>query len=263
MAKEISSSKQNQVINVEQFKRKGYLAPLTAFSAEEEERLLNLYWRLRKLLPPEMSTQKMDWWHGQDRELWELCAHTPILDAVEAILGPDFYVWGTQFFSKDPGDGSTTPWHQDAFYWPLRPHKAVTAWLAFSDSDEKNGAMMVVPGTHLKGRLKHKKSGRNTDVLDMELETGTFRTTDAVSLNLKAGQFSLHDDNIVHGSSANNSGRLRCGLTIRYSSGEVKCDLSIWPSFKAYWVRGHDHYKHNPIGQPSNNLMTQYNPVTS
>ena len=250
------------MIDVEKFRREGYLAPLTTFPLEEGPNLLNLYWRLRKFLPPGMSTQRMDWWHGQDRELWELCTHPAILDAAEAVLGPDFYLWGSQFFSKDPGDRKTTPWHQDAFYWPLRPHKAVTAWLAFSDSDEENGAMMVVPGTHRAGRLKHEKKGTDSDVLDMVLEEGAFRTEDAVSLNLKAGQFSMHDDKIAHGSGANRSDRLRCGLTMRYSAGEVKCDPSVWPFFKAYWVRGQDRWQHNPVGNPPDDLMTEYVPVT-
>jgi len=103
-------------IDLELYHRQGYLTGLQIFSEDQCPQLLALYWRLRKLLPPGMSTQKMDWWHTTDRELWELCTHPQILDSVEAILGPDFYLWGTQFFSKEPGDSKTTPWHQDAFY---------------------------------------------------------------------------------------------------------------------------------------------------
>jgi len=69
-----------------------------------------------------------------------------------------------------------------------------------------------------------------------------------VSLNLKAGQISIHDDKIVHGSPANRSNRRRAGLTIRYSSTIVKCDLSVNPHFKTYLCRGVDAYQHNPVG---------------
>jgi non-heme Fe2+,alpha-ketoglutarate-dependent halogenase len=250
------------LLDLDLYRRQGFFTGLPVFSEAETPALLKLYWRLRAFLPPGMSTQQMDWWHGLDRELWEICAHPRILDYVEAILGPDFYLWGTQFFSKDPGDGKTTPWHQDAFYWPLSPHKAVTVWLAFTDSDEENGAMRVIPGTHRVGRLQHVHSASASDVLDMELAPGTFRKTDAVPLILKAGQISLHDDNIVHGSAANRSTRLRCGLTMRYSAGEVKCDLSVWPFFKAYWLRGVDRWQHNPVGTPPTALMTEYVQVT-
>jgi len=84
--------------------------------------------------------------------------------------------------------------------------------------------------------------------LTLECEQGQFREDSAVSLNLKAGQISIHDDKLVHGSPANHSNRRRAGLTIRYSSTIVKCDLSINPHFKTYLCRGVDRYKHNPIG---------------
>ena len=245
-------------IDLELYHHQGFLAGFQIFEEDECPRLLELYWRLRKLLPSGMSTQEMDWWHATDRELWELCKHPKILDYVESILGPDFFLWGTQFFSKEPGDGKTTPWHQDAFYWPLSPHKAATVWLAFSDSDEGNGAMMVVPGSHRAGKLKYRKTTQDSDVLDMVLEHGEFRESNAVPLILKAGQISLHDDNIIHGSAPNHSERLRCGLTMRYSAGEVRGDLSVWPFFKAFWVRGVDRWGHNPVGVPPKGEMTHY-----
>ena len=204
----------------------------------------------------------MDWWHGQDRELWDICVNPKILDLVESILGPDFYLWGSQLFSKDPGDAKTTPWHQNAFFWPLSPHKSVTVWLAFEDSDAENGAMMVVPGTHRAGRIEHIETGNTKDVLNMRLEDGAFDLDAAIHLELKAGQVSLHDDNIVHGSGPNRSNRLRCGLTLRYSAGEVKADTSVWPFFKAYWVRGNDRWQPNPVGTPPLTLMTEYVQVT-
>ena len=245
-------------IDLELYHHQGFLAGFQIFEEDECPRLLELYWRLRKLLPSGMSTQEMDWWHATDTELWELCKHPKILDYVESILGPDFFLWGTQFFSKEPRDGKTTPWHQDAFYWPLSPHKAVTVWLAFSDSDEGNGAMMVVPGSHRAGKLKYRKTTQDSDVLDMVLEHGEFRESNAVPLILKAGQISLHDDNIIHGSAPNHSERLRCGLTMRYSAGEVRGDLSVWPFFKAFWVRGGDRWGHNPVGVPPKGEMTRY-----
>ena len=62
----------------------------------------------------------MDWWHATDQELWQVCKHLPILDYVQAVLGPDFYLWGSQFFSKEPGDRRTTPdWLSltSSLYW--------------------------------------------------------------------------------------------------------------------------------------------------
>ena len=66
-------------------------------------------------------------------------------------------------------------------------------------------------------------------------------------MNLKAGQISLHNDGLLHGSEANHSNRRRCGVTIRFSPVNVKADLSIWPHFEVQLVRGIHNFKLNPI----------------
>lgn len=250
-----------QKVNASQYLRDGFLFPFDAFEASQVGGLHALFQRLRSLLPPGKPTEAMDWWHALDKELYNVCMSPAILERVEAILGHDFYLWGSQFFSKDPGDMKTVPWHQDAFYWPLSPHKTVTAWLAFETTDEQNGAMRVIPGSHT-AQLKHTSSSGKGDVLDMQTEAGQFSEADAVSINLGAGQISLHDDNIIHGSGPNTSERLRCGLAIRFSAGEVKCDTSVWPFFKAFWAHGEDRWRHNPMGVPPAKNMTEYGQVT-
>ncbi len=173
-----------------------------------------------------------------------------IHDLVEDILGPNFYCWASSFFIKDPFTSSTVGWHQDAYYWPMHPHNSVTVWLAFDDVDEENGGMKVIPGSHLHGVIKHRRSQQTNSVLTLELESGTFSESDAIQFKLKAGQISLHDDRCVHSSPANLSSRRRAGLTIRYSGTNVKNDLSVNPNFKAYLCRGVDEYHHNPAGLP-------------
>ena len=171
-----------------------------------------------------------------------------ILDLVEGILGPNFYLWASNFFIKEPRSMETVGWHQDAYYWPITPHHSVTVWVAFTDVDTGNGAMKIVPGSHHAGVIQHQRLGRTDSVLTLELERGSFRDDAAVSLELRAGQCSLHDDRAIHGSPANPSGRRRIGLAIRYSGTEVSNDLNVNPHFKAYLCRGVDDYRLNPVG---------------
>ena len=248
---------------VRAFRDEGWLCPLPAFASVEVPRLRALFDRLRALLPPDASTQQMDWWHVFDRELYDLCASPAILDRVQSLLGGDFYLWGTQFFAKDPGDGRVTPWHQDAFYWPLRPHRSVTVWLAFADSDLDNGAMEVIPRSHLLGHMQHEPLQDDRAVLPQQLAEGRVDLRHRVALELLPGQMSLHDDRIVHGSRANRSSRMRCGLTIRYSAGEVECDTSVWPQVQAFWMRGNDRWQHNPLGAPPRGPMSELQQATT
>jgi non-heme Fe2+,alpha-ketoglutarate-dependent halogenase len=224
------------------YKRNGYLIGLPpVFNSEQVRRLNAGLNELLKLLKPEE-------WHESSRFLYDICMNETILDYVEDILGPDFYLWGSNFFIKPPHSSSTVGWHQDTYYWPLEPKISATVWLAFEDVNEENAAMKVIPGSHIAGLLRHSRSSDTDSVLTLECEQGQFREDSAVSLNLHAGQISIHDDKIVHGSPANHSSRRRAGLTIRYSSTVVKCDLSINPHFKTFLCRGVDHYKHNPVG---------------
>jgi hypothetical protein len=201
----------------EQFVERGYLSALEVFSSSEMDGLrepgtvpcAGSWSRVRTPAPYASGT----WPAGGSTT----CARAPVLlDLVEGVLGPDFYMWGSQFFAKSPRSSSTVAWHQDGYYWPLEPlHESVTAWLAFEDVDEGNGAMQVIPGSHRSGLLQHRKHVSES-VLTLELEDGTFSAGDAVSLDLVAGQASLHHDGIVHGSAGQHVRACRgSGLTIR------------------------------------------------
>ena len=229
------------------FNEQGYLLGLEPiFDRSEVEQLNAGLNTLCELLLPGEEMIKINGWHRTSRWLYDICTHPQILAYVEGILGPDFFLWGSHFFAKAPQTSDTVGWHQDAHYWPLSPHNTVTVWLAFTDVDEENGAMKVIPGSHRGGILKHKEAAAEASVLTLELEEGTFSVEDAVSFRLPAGCASLHDDNLIHGSPANPSDRWRIGLTMRFSGTNVKCDLEQNPHFQAFLVHGVDTFQHNP-----------------
>lgn len=231
------------------YENNGYLIGLPRVFSDAEVEDLNAGFRaLCALLESGEDAKEIREWHEASRWLYDVCVHPQVLDYVEDILGPNFYLWASNFFAKSPRSPETVGWHQDAFYWPLSPHHSVTVWIAFTDSTEETGAMRVIPGSHRAGIIKHKRSASTDSVLTLELETGSFRDDTAVPLVLHAGEMSLHDDRIIHGSPANPSDRPRIGLTMRYSGTDVKCDLSVNPHFKTYLMRGVDEFRHNPVG---------------
>jgi len=153
------------------------------------------------------------------------------------------------------------PFHQDAQYWDLHhtdetastPHTAVV-WLAFTDVDESNAALRVLPGSHLHS-LPHVQvegdehvlgQGVAPDVLDDWLNgrqgaagqqqqqqqgggggCGGEVGVGAATLRLRAGEISIHDCRIAHGSPANDSDRLRCGLNMTFSATDVTGDGQV------------------------------------
>jgi ectoine hydroxylase-related dioxygenase (phytanoyl-CoA dioxygenase family) len=244
---------------VKQYQADGYLSPMPVFDSAEIRRIDSEFQRLIQLLPEGRRPGDISQWHEHDAFLYDICAEPRLLDLVECLIGPDFYLWGSHFFAKPPHDPTPVAWHQDAYYWPLEPREAASVWLAFSDSDVENGCMRVIPRTHRSGILKHQRTQDvQANSLWLELEGGQFNINDAVDIELKAGQASLHDDHIVHGSDGNSSSRWRVGLAIRYSPNHVKCDLDHWPRFLTFPMRGNPQLNKNPIGSQPNGPLKKY-----
>ena len=231
------------------FHREGYLHGLPPiYNGNEVQGLKRGLDELMKLLRPGESSKEIREWHESSAFLYRICTNVAILDIVEDLLGPDFFLWGSNFFIKEPMSTSTVGWHQDAYYWPLDPHESLTVWLAFDDSTVENGAMEVIPRSHAAGLLKHIRSSETDSVLTLECERGQFREDSRTPVTLRAGEISIHDDKLVHGSPPNLSPQRRAGLTIRFSRTNVRCDLSVNPHFHAYLCRGVDRFHHNPPG---------------
>lgn len=158
-------------------------------------------------------------YHARLKTLHDLATHPLLLDYVEDLIGPDILCWGTHYFSKEPGDARAVPFHQDAVYWPFRPYRTLTAWIAVDDVDLENAPMCFLPGSHLAGPQETRE--RDGDVV-LNLETIDYAAMGAPwPLTMQAGRVSLHTDLLVHGSAPNRSGRRRCGLTLRYVPPEV------------------------------------------
>jgi ectoine hydroxylase-related dioxygenase (phytanoyl-CoA dioxygenase family) len=183
----------------------------------------------------------MDGWQHKVGFIYDLVKTPAILDAVEALIGPNIVCWGTHFFCKLPGDGKRVPWHQDASFWPLTPSRCVTAWLAVDDAMVENGCMRVVPGSHLHGQIAFRKSAEDgSNVLNQSVESVELYGDEPVDIELKAGQFSLHSDLILHGSNPNTStDKRRCGVTLRYLPTEVAAPEG-WRTGESILCRGED-----------------------
>ncbi len=231
-----------------QFERDGYVKNLPVFAPDGVKALQDLFQNMAARLPDGADINHVNMWHKASREVHDLCRNPAILDYVEDLIGPDINQWGCQLFVKYPGDGSVVPWHQDAQFWPLDPHRTVTVWLAVYDTDAGNGAMQLVPGSHGQGNFHHDVNTAENLVLDQEVPDALIDHDKVVTMDLKAGEMSLHDDGLLHGSLANSSNRMRAGLTMRFCPTNVKCDLGVWPTFETYHARGTDRFKLNPAG---------------
>ena len=209
---------------IEQYNDKGYVFPIDIFSQSEIESIRSYFDDLLpRALDAGWNSYELTNWHKHCRGVWDIVTDSRIIDVMEDMLGETVILRHSHFFAKLPGDGMRVSWHQDASYWPITPSKVVSAWLAIDDSDLGNGAMQVIPGSHLKAQVEFRDSTADErNVLNQTVEDPEQHGDPPVALELKAGQISLHSDWVLHGSDPNESNRRRCGLAMRYLSRDVR-----------------------------------------
>ena len=132
-------------------------------------------------------------------------------------LGSNFALWNSSLFAKPARNGLETPWHQDGEFWPIRPLATCTVWIAIDEANKQNGCLRIIRGSHKNRRLrKHNTVNDKKFTLHQVLDPREYDEVDAVDLELKRGQISLHDVYLLHGSKANESSKSRRGMTLRY-----------------------------------------------
>jgi len=168
-----------------------------------------------------------------DPFMHRLVSDRRIVDILEPFLGPNIALYAPHYIAKPPGDGKPVLWHQDGYYWPLEPMEVMTVWLAATASTRENGCMRILPGTQ-NMRLLSRREMVDVDeekyVLNSQVHPSLIDDSDVVDLELEAGDVSIHNPRIIHGSEANTSDSWRIGLTLRYIPTSTRVRAEDWRS---------------------------------
>ena len=228
---------------IESYNVDGYIRPVEIYSESEITEIRGYFDDLlERTIAAGGDSYSISTAHMKHGRVYDMLTNPKIVDCVADILGEDVIGWGSHFFCKMPGDGKAVAWHQDASYWPLSPSKAVTVWLAIDDADLENGCMKFIAGSQKFGHMTYRKSeAADHSVLNQTVENVDQYGHEVVD-ELTAGQISIHNDLLLHGSEANNSTRRRCGLTLRYAAAEVRAAMG-WNA-KGVLLRGQDAENH-------------------
>src|SRR5262249_26089985 len=230
------------------YERDGIVFPVRVMSAEEARKYRQACDELETLLGGKPRTVEVRQMHLHFPWAHDLATHPRVLDAVEDILGPDLLVWATELFAKHPHDtGVTIGWHRDRQYMGLSG-KTATAWVALSQSAAANGCMRAITGP---SRLERTQGSEDRPpMLDFHGRQQDPAKVDArgvIDVRLKAGEMSLHDADILHGSAPNCSDEKRVGFVIRFATPET-CPLIGRPP--VILARGRDEHNHFRVVDP-------------
>ncbi|HVW00946.1 MAG TPA: phytanoyl-CoA dioxygenase family protein [Planctomycetaceae bacterium] len=211
---------------IEFFNREGYLKGLRVFSPAEITRIREYFdGLLARVIAAGGDSYSISTAHLKYGPVYDILTNPKIIAYVTDLLGSDVVGWGSHFFCKMPHDGKRVSWHQDASYWPLTPSKTVTVWLAIDDADAGNACMRYIPRSHHFGHLTyHLSETTENNILDQTVENAE-QFGEPIDVALKAGEISIHNDMLLHGSEANESDRRRCGLTLRFCAAEVRAHM--------------------------------------
>ena len=165
------------------------------------------------------AVKRFEFAHAKLGWAYDLATHPRVVDAVAQVIGDDVVVWGTLILSKPPNDDKFIAWHQDGAYAEfLGEAPSISAWIALSDSTAESGCMRVVPGSQ-KRKLAHAETHHPLNLLDYGHEIAAeVDEADAVDVELRAGEMSLHHIDIVHGSKPNRASWWRTGFIVRYTT---------------------------------------------
>ena len=227
---------------VEAYRRDGFYSPVRVMSAADAQGFRAALEAHEAKLGQPLQSNMRHKTHLLFTWADALVHHPKVLDAVEDAIGPDILCWTTTFFIKEANSPGFVSWHQDSTYWGLDPDEVITAWVAFTEVDEANGYMQVIPGSHKIDQLPHVDTFHKDNLLSRGQEIAVeVDVNKAVGLAMHAGEMSLHHIKLVHGSAANRTNDRRIGLAIRYIPTYVR-QTKVRDS--AMLVRGVDKYHH-------------------
>ena len=200
---------------LEKYHKNGYFSPIDALSLDEVEKALEEIKYFEQRWPDEINGLGRNNIHYVSPVFDQIAHNSILLNAIENIIGQNILVAGSVLFIKEADKKGFISWHQDGKYQGFQPYNCVTAWIALTNVDEKNGCMWMWPGSH-KGKVKkHKDTFDKNNLLTRGQTIENVPKKETVPIILKPGQLSLHHPLTVHASGLNKSKSKRIGFAIQ------------------------------------------------
>jgi hypothetical protein len=136
----------------------------------------------------------------------ELLGYPPILEIAEQICGKDFFLIQEFAVNKNLGDEMPVFWHQDMVH--ERSGNCFTMGIYLDNADEGDGALRVVPYSHLS----------NKNICELIKES-------SVELPMQASDILIHDMMLAHSSEPLKRNRLRRVIYFEFlSAAQVEAE---------------------------------------
>ena len=187
--------------------------------------------RLRRIKTP----------HLQHASYARMVKHPKIVAVLQRLWGPDIRFDLSKLNLKAAGFGSPVEWHQDWAFYPHTNDDLAAVGIMIDDFTADNGSMLVIPGSHTGPIYDHHAKGHFVGGIDPS--TSGIDFSKAVMCTGTAGSITVHHVRLVHGSSANVSGKPRRFLLHQYRAADAWPLIhppTAWEPWEALLVSGQD-----------------------
>jgi len=202
------------------YEENGYLLVRGVFDAGEVEEMRDAIARILESVEG-TAADRNHRWSGVDETLQlkgfhdlqyhdavftRMVAHPGLVAVLTDLIGPNVQLHHSKMLVKPPEQGAPFPMHQDQPYFPHERHSLVAASVHLDDTDEENGCLHVIPGSHRLGPLE---ATGDAHIVDYPLESG-------VPCPAGVGDVLFFNYLTIHGSGTNRSTRTRRNVLFQY-----------------------------------------------
>ena len=175
--------------------------------------------------------------------VFALLRNERLLDAVESLIGPEITSNPVQhvrikpperYVTKNEGTGlvTTTGWHQDngVVHEEADDTNMLTVWLPLTEATERNGCLMVVPGSYRDGLQVHCTMPNERGLNATTIPTQLIPKERAKPLPMSPGDVLLMHKGCMHASLTNHSDSVRWSFDLRYNPTGQSTGRTYFPA---------------------------------
>ena len=164
--------------------------------------------------------------------IYELANSKNILENVENFTKTKCLMWYSVLFNKQKKTKLHIPWHYDDYFWNLKG-RGCTVWVALNNITDDMGPMEFAFDENVKD-LKHEVNQDPNNIL-VRGNTTSYIPDDKIErqiVTLKAGEYSIHSNDVMHRSGINKTNVDRRAFALRY------IDINAKPLSFTFFKRG-------------------------
>lgn len=200
------------------FDRDGYVV-IDFISPFEAEIIAKRFYELHKELPKGFFSAAVS---SDEKYKQDIFEHTEkIFQKVVSEKFRDYKILGSTFLCKGTGDGGIKGVHQDWTVTDESKYYSVTVWVPTLDTTEENGALRVIPGSHL-----FFNDYRSNNIPVSYRGSESLLWENMITVPMKAGQAFILNHAVIHGSAANKTDRER--LVVAYGLVPKEANLLFY-----------------------------------